>query len=194
MIKKCAEAVSDWLINSGVIAENERELYSYASYSLFLSLSPLLLAFFFGFWMGEIEKSIVLVLPFVFIRKFCGGYHAKNEWSCLLESSLLLYLCIYISSKISYDFYLAFLTLVSMVSIIIWSPIDSENRKLEDIEKKKYKSVTVLLTGLFGILIIIFFLLGKQDTAICISIGIILTAGLQIPCVLKKLFKSVVHT
>ena len=193
MIKKFAEAVSDWLINSGVIAENERELYSYASYSLFLSLSPLLLALFFGFWMGEMKKSIVLVLPFVLIRKFSGGYHTKNEWSCLLESSLLLCLCIYISSKISYDFHLALLTIVSMISIIIWSPIDSENRKLEDFEKKKYKSVTVLFTGLCGILIAFFCLLGKQDIASCISIGIMLTAGLQIPCILKRLFKSVAH-
>ena len=44
MIEKCANTIADWLINCEVVKETDKELYSYAVYSILLSLSPLLLA------------------------------------------------------------------------------------------------------------------------------------------------------
>lgn len=43
---------------------------------------------------------------------------------------------------------------------------------------------------LFGLLDIALFLLGKYIYTICFSVGILLTAGLQVPCIVKKMCKS----
>ena len=73
MMEKCAGAVTDWLIRCEVVKETDKELYQYAVYSVFLSLSPLLLAAGVGACKGRIRESVMIIIQFVIIRKFSGG-------------------------------------------------------------------------------------------------------------------------
>lgn len=65
--------------------------------------------------------------------------------------------------------------------------MDSENRRIDRDERRSYKKMTVFCVTVFGVLDIILFLLGKYIYTSCFSIGILLTAGLQVPC--KRLQK-----
>ena len=87
MTKKCTNVIVGWLVRCDAIEEKDRELYQYAVYSVFLSTYPLLFATCFGVVIGEVERSIAIIIPFAVIRKFSGGYHAKNSRSCFLWSS-----------------------------------------------------------------------------------------------------------
>lgn len=188
-MQRIAEATSNWLENSGVIDKEENELYVYAVNSLLLSISPLLLAGIIGSLLGNFESSIILIIPFIFIRRFSGGYHTKKPWTCFFCSSTLLSVSIYLASIINYNVLLKVITLLSAISIMVWSPIDSTNRRLDIVEKKRFKRISTCITGIFLLLVIVFYYWDKKEVSICFSIGIILTAGLQIPCVLRDLFK-----
>ena len=94
MIEGCINALTDWLTESGAIGDKEKELYSYATLSAILMVFPLVLASIIGLFFGYIKYSIIVVLPFMLLRKFSGGFHAKHLWICLLSSSILLFLCI----------------------------------------------------------------------------------------------------
>ena len=59
------------------------------------------------------------------------------------------------------DLKLAIATVIASVSLITFSPIDSENRRLDTNEKRTYKKTTVFFVILFGLLDIALFLLGK---------------------------------
>lgn len=190
MIEKCADVIADWLIDCGMAKEIDKELYSYAAYSLLLSLSPLLLAIVCGLFMGCVGQSIMIVMPFVIIRKFSGGYHTRNPWSCLLWSSLLLLLCMVLSFYIKPGWGLEIITVGAAVSLIAFSPIDNENRVLDEKESCNYKRITTILVFAFLIVDTGFFFCGLPIYSACISIGTILSAGLQYPCVLKKLANS----
>lgn len=186
MIERCAEAITVWLINNGVIEENEEALYMYATYSFFVSVAPLFIAIIFGILAGQVVHSIIIIIPFMVIRKFSGGYHTKHPWSCMICSSILLLFCIYISSNINWNVGFEIVTIVSIGSLLAFSPIDSENRRLDVSEKTRYRKLTSYLTGLFTVLIAVLYLLKLRSYAICISIGLILTAGLQVPCIWRK--------
>ena len=45
MIEKSTVKIADWLIRCQVITEEDRELYEYAIYSIFLTISPLFLRY-----------------------------------------------------------------------------------------------------------------------------------------------------
>lgn len=183
MIGLCADGITDWLIRHKAIEEQDRELYAYAAYSFIMTISPLLLSIMFGFIAGMVKQSIILIIPFMVIRKYSGGYHAKNAYSCLISSCLLLVLCIYATSFIMCGFKLAVVTAIAVGSLIICSPVDSENRRLEPDERKRYKYMTMVLALSFGLLFAVLCLLHMDTYAVCVSVGIILTAGLQIPCI-----------
>ena len=129
--------------------------------------------------MGSVKHGVALIFPFVVLRKFSGGYHAKNLHTCILGSGFLLFLCIMLSMHVQCDLKLAIATVIASVSLITFSPIDSENRRLDTNEKRTYKKTTVF-----------FVMLGKYIYTICFSVGILLTAGLQVPCIVKKMCKS----
>ncbi len=189
MSAKCSGRIIPWLIESGVIEASDRELYEYAIHSLWLSVAPLLLALVFGILMGVPWKAVLMILPFMAIRKFSGGFHAKRERTCLIVSSLLIVLCIYGAAHLEYSAVISICLMLAGISLITFSPIDSENRRLDDDEKSRYKAITAVMATVFAVLHLLLLVFGLRSAAVCIAVGMILSAGLQIPCVVMRLMK-----
>lgn len=189
MIARCAEGITGWLIRYGAVKESDRELYVYAAYSFLITISPLFLTIVIGTLLGKTWQSIVLILPFLVIRKFSGGIHAKYAWVCFVCSCLLLLFCIELSEWMNCGPVLMFVTGGAVLSLSLLSPVDSENRRLDADEKKRYHRITILLAAAFGCLAWILSLGGQENAAVCISLGIVLTAVLQIPCAGFRLYR-----
>lgn len=186
MIEKSTVKIADWLIRCQVITEEDRELYEYAIYSIFLTISPLFLAIVFGYLFDAVWQSVLIILPFVVVRKFSGGYHAKKASICLISSSLLLVLCIILSFYVECNLLLLFIAILSAVSLMHFSPIESENRLLSRDEQVYYKKITAIIVISFVIVDLLLFLFRVYPCVVCISIGLILSAGLQYPCIFSK--------
>lgn len=178
-------AVAEWLIQKQAIEETERELYEYAVHSLIMLIAPLFMALGIGGLFGEFEMSIVFILPFMILRKYSGGYHAKSQWVCLILSSLLLAVCFWVAEYLV----LSIVLILSSISLAIFSPVDSENRRLSEEEQKAFSKTGRILVVLFLLAYIILLALGKNKSALYLALGVILTAGLQLPCILQKLKK-----
>ena len=130
-----------------------------------------------------------MILPFMAIRKFSGGFHAKRERTCLIISSLLIVLCIYAAAHLEYSAVISICFMLAGISLIVFSPIDSEKRRLDDDEKIRYKVITAVMATVFAVLHLILLVLGLRSAAVCIAVGLILSAGLQIPCVVMRMMK-----
>ena len=181
-MQKCAGAIITWLIHQQAIQERDRELYTYALYNMVLLIIPLGLTVIFGEIIGNVKQGIVMMLPFITLRKYSGGYHAKTPLRCMIISSLLLFLCIKITSGISCSWRLLLFTVIMGVSLVLLSPVDSDKRKLD----KQQKVVCVL------VLFFLAFTVGLKEIhmekyAVSVAVGICLSAGLQFPCLVKKI-------
>lgn len=186
MISQMTKSLVAWLIQCDAIDEDDIELYEYAAYSLFITISPIILTIIIGAIMGSLLESIITIIPFMVIRKYSGGYHTKHLHSCLVGSCCLLVLCIGMTSFIKCGMELSIVTLAAIISLIIFSPIDNENRRLEEYEKKKYKKRAGIIAVSFGVIYSLLYLLQKDIYAVCISVGLILSTGLQLPCIVLK--------
>lgn len=179
-------AVAEWLIQKQAIEETERELYEYAVHSLIMLIAPLFMAVGIGWLFGEFEMSFVLILPFMIIRKFSGGYHAKSQWVCLILSSLLLVACFWIAEYLVAGPGLNIGMLLSSVSLMIFSPVDSKNRRLSEEERRSFAKTARILVVLLVTVYIALMLLEKYTRAVYFALGIVLPAVLQLPCILQK--------
>ena len=148
-MEKCTDTVVNWMIRCNAIKETDKELYKYALYSFFLLISPLILAGGIGFGLGRVKHGVALIFPFMVLRKFSGGYHAKKLHTCIMGSGFLLFLCIMLSMHMQCDWKLAIATVIASVSLIAFSPIDSENRRLDTDEKRTYKKNNSILCDIF---------------------------------------------
>lgn len=179
--------ITTWLIRHSSIKENDRSLYEYAIYCLFLTVCPLLMVILNGFIMGLVKESILFILPFMVIRKYSGGFHMKHAWTCFICSYTVLFLCIFVTARIRCSIFLNLLVLGATVSLIAYSPIDCDNHQLDLTEKQIYKKtiiwISILFLSIYGTLL--FFGLG--DYAKWIGAGLILPAISQIPVIIIKL-------
>ena len=186
MIGHCIGGIITWLIQHGAVEEEDRELYEYAAYSLLITLSPLLIIIVMGSFMGMVMESVVLVMPFMVIRKFSGGYHAKDGWTCFIGSCAVLFLCVVLASHITCNIVLGFVVLGAVTSLCICSPIDSDNRRLSSEEKSRYKRVTCFIAVICSLLYFLLWMAKSDTYAVCIAVGLVLPAGLQLPCILQR--------
>lgn len=98
----------------------------------------------------------------------------------------MLSLCVRLSFNLKYDWKLAIITAVAGIGLGYFSPIDHENKRLSNEEKKLYKKATVILTSMsWGAALLLQFF-GQEMYAVCISIGIMMTAVLQWPVALTR--------
>lgn len=59
MIRKASIAISKWLLNTGAIYEDDKELYEYAAYSFLFSLLPLCLVIIIGCAVNMVIEGIL---------------------------------------------------------------------------------------------------------------------------------------
>lgn len=185
MIGSVSSKIAKWLLRAGAISENERELYEYAVYSFLFSLLPLVLVMFLGAVSGMLLEGVLMIIPFMLIRKFSGGFHLQSSGVCFVSSTLLLsaflFLIRIVTFKQSFVLLSCFVTLAA-IQVFFCSPIDNEARKLSDKERAVFKKVARIMSALFLTVYIVLMPFGLNRFAVPVGAGIILTALLQVPC------------
>ena len=157
-MKNISKKIIQWLVEYGVILKEDAELYEYAVFTVYILIFTLGVSIIIGGIMGHVVESIVFIITFMVFRKFCGGYHAKHIQSCLMLSVITL----------------------SLISIFVFSPVDSENYRLNEIEKQDFHRVVVIL--IFICIVVESTLLVTKEIRYfyCIGFGVVTTAILQL--------------
>ena len=189
MIDKLSDGIVKWLSKEGAIAENERTLFSYAVYSLLFGMAPIAITIVLGLLFDMLAEGFLMILPFMLIRKFSGGYHLGSaKVCCVLSTTLLLaaFLLMKMFLFFSGSYALLFLVLVASLCIVLLSPIDSDARKLSHKEIRVFKTVARLLAVVFCVVYIVLVILDKESLAIPIGVGITVVAFLQLPCIIQR--------
>lgn len=175
--------IVQWLINNDEIQERDKILYKYALNSIKATAIPLILAFVMCVMLRIPLANMILVIPFMIIRKYSGGYHAGTIYQCLVLSCIVLVISFAIAVSIRFSIGLNVALILSIIIIWMFSPIDSDNKRLNAEEKKNMACKTRGITcGICGA-IYLTWLLGKEQLAIDLTIGLILVAVLQMPCI-----------
>lgn len=190
MISRISTTVADWLAKQDAISDEDRDLFAYATYSLLFGLAPFLIAAALGVAFGMRLESLLLILPFMLIRKFSGGYHLKSPGVCIVLSTSLIALSLVAVKVVINTGCLLLLTgavLLSTLSLCLCSPIDSESRKLSEKETKLFRMIARVVSVATLAVYLALLLISRTNVAASIGVGILIAALLQIPCLLGGL-------
>ena len=131
-----SEKIADWLIEQKAISTGERELYAYAVHCLFSLLYPIAFASVIGAFLGMPIEAVVMIMSFIAVRKFSGGYHADSFYKCLIISSIVIMTMLQISNYINNNLLFNVIYIASSILLMIFSPIDSANKRLDNDDKR----------------------------------------------------------
>lgn len=187
MITVVASRISNWLIHRGLVPQCDSQIFTYAAYCLILGLAPFFMTLILGIFLDMIHESILLIIPYMMIRKFSGGFHLRSAKKCLLVSAVVLTTALLAVRFFSMNYHTVLFSVLvsgSSISLCMNSPIDSDARKLSVREQQVFRYIAQIISLLA---LITYYLLLSYSALWCsvsFGMGIILAATLQLPCLL----------
>ena len=155
MFTQFATYVTAWLSRTGVIQNDDIELYQYGFFILLTGFFHFIVTLVLGFFFNVFCESIVFYIMFTLLRSYAGGIHAKTECQCLVLSDLAILICVVgirILKSSSNVLFTLFLLSSGFGCILSLSPLDTEEKPLTAEERSHFKNLTRRIA--LGILVI----------------------------------------
>ena len=126
----------------------------------------LVTAFLIGLFTEQLLVVCVFTLSFMTLWSFIGGFHCDGRLFCYISSSLVLFIPVYTGSLfVRMSVPAVLVTLAAAAGIVlVFSPMHSKNRKLDQKEKKHFGRRARVIVVLQ---IMVFFVLWRQGYHDC---------------------------
>lgn len=181
--------LTDILVRQSIIEEEDKELYSYGMEQGIVTLFNFATAIAVGFVFGMVCETIIFTAAYMPIRIYAGGYHSKTRVRCYFTSILLL-VAVLLGIKYLSFIYLVSILLISMVVIIVLSPVANSNKPLVGAEEKVYRKKAIIYAFVLFVLCTVFKGFNLSIVSDSIAMAIAATAFMLILGKIKNHFIS----
>ena len=158
-IDKMTNMLTNFIIQHSDVKREDAHIIAFGVKYGLITLAEILGMVVISFLMRELIPGAVILIAFISIRVYAGGYHAKTLPRCVVMSTILFTLII-LGYKMLYlpIIVKGLIALFLGVLILIFSPVENDNRRLSENEKKVFKNRALLF---YSISLIIFMLIKK---------------------------------
>lgn len=137
---RLAIRITDYLIARGVSNSDERDYYIYGCEMLLLKLVNVGTLLGIAVAMGKSVEGIILLLTFMTLRKYTGGFHLGSALGCYIFTALVYGISLYVCTEYRFGKGMCLvIVLISYVVIASCAPIDNPNLRLTVGEVKAMK-------------------------------------------------------
>lgn len=177
MINKFATFLTKIFLDSEIISEKEVSIYYFGIYQSITFVINVISMLIIMVTMNMIYEGIVFSLSYSILRSFAGGIHSKSSVRCYFFSvSLMIGNMMIVNEFFSRKKILLLLGIVSSIVVFAFSPVDTKNRKLKDIEKIIYRIKTKRILGIELIIASVFYFINAERLFASIILSIISVA------------------
>lgn len=166
--------LTNFLINYGIISEDEKDEYQYGIEVLLLKCLHLLTILIISITLGFVLESIVFLSVYNNVRGIIGGYHAKTRIVCLIYT-ILIVLVLYLI--LLFARFSTYMILVLIFELIVSITIFVLNKNM------KYKNKLKLSLMILLILSCLFYLFSYYTFVLATTYALFLSLFL---CITKR--------
>lgn len=139
MFEALAEKIVRRLCDRQIISKENEELYKYGFNIGLTILINLLSSVLVGVFFGMIFESMIFLMGYIPLRSYAGGYHARTPLRCYFISIFIMILILAFFSYVSLVSLYKMLLFIGVTVCIILSPVEDENKPLDDDEVRIYR-------------------------------------------------------
>lgn len=147
MITSLAQYITGVLLKNNTVEHEHLDIYIYGFEVLISGTLSLFIGLILGIMFSQLTQCIVFLVIFVILRKYCGGYHANTYLKCnTIFAVNVAIVMIILKFNIIYPF--VFHMVLCALCIFIYclsAPIENIYKPITDKDKKKYRSIAVVL-------------------------------------------------
>ena len=190
LLARLAGKIVNNLVHSGVIKEEDAEIYIYGINQILTSVLNVSSALIIGLIFGVFPEIAVFMAAYIPLRSFAGGYHAKTPLSCYVFSVIML---IVVSIGLKYlhlaDWVYYAVFVAATLVVLVLSPVEERNKPLDEIEQKVYKRRTILIAAVELTLAMLLKLLMLDDLFIATAYSFVVLSLMLIAGKAKNRFE-----
>ena len=157
MFSHLSEKLVNKYIDHQIIKPDDKQLYLYGINITLTVILNILTTVVIGLIFRCVLGICLFMGLYIPLRSFSGGYHAKTPLRCYYYSIIMLCLvAIYIKH---YSLYLPLCYCIMVLSsflVFLLTPVEDKNKKLDDLERRRYKHISQIILILYDILFIVF--------------------------------------
>ncbi len=149
------DKILDSMVSLKVISKEDRSVYHFGMECLFLKALHYSSYAVIGAAMGEVRVLLGMGCAFIPLRKSAGGYHAKTRSGCYLLSCMTVFVTLRIYSYKISNYLISICYFVGVAAILILAPLDNENKRMDEDERKYFKRMSRVVVGIITIIILL---------------------------------------
>ena len=138
MLDVLSNEISDQLITNNIINEKDKEIYVFGIYQLIGFVFNIISSVAIFLILGKLREGLVFSFSYFILRSYAGGFHSKSTFKCYIISIFLICGAVVFMNTVYNSVFLWGIYLIINLLIYLCSPIDTENKRLDDIERKVY--------------------------------------------------------
>ena len=170
MIIKIANTWADWLVTNGADAD-DHDVYVYGAEFIlneFISDFVLILT---SLILHKVFEVIVWMIFFTPLRINLGGTHASSHFKCIFSSTILCYICIYISPLVvNYPVIIAVISVISLMTVFKIAPVVHPNHPVSETRMIKSRRLAKFIVCLEVFISTIAYIYFSKSTGCLISV------------------------
>lgn len=192
MLEKLSAQITEKLKSKEIISTSNEEVCAYGLRQIFSTLINVGTMLLIGMFMQMPVEAILFTIGYIPIRIYAGGYHASTPQRCWAFSAVMLWLALCIVKYIPIGNWCIslILSLISGIVILLLSPVEDQNKMLDEAEHHVYHIRTILVFLIEAITVVGLWLLQFQKAALTIEIAWCAVAAMLLLGKAKKLFQS----
>ena len=183
---RLVEAVIFQMESAEIINKDDEEIYRFGLECFFLKVIHYLSYLFISLILHMTIPVMVSAVVLVPLRSRAGGYHANTRFGCYLFSCSMVFLLCFLNNIMFSVQWFWGIGVIDNVVIGCFSPVENDNRILEQSEQRVFKGQALLLLGVIDILIIFVAVINLEISKWLLN-GLLITAILIVLGRLKNL-------
>jgi accessory gene regulator B len=190
MINNLSLKIITQLEKRGQLSGEDKEVVAFGLFFLIFNAYCFVFSVIIGLVSKLVIEAIVFFFAFLIIKKYAGGFHAPKEWICVLLSSIGITVSIIIIRFCLSNQFICItcvpFAFISAMLICVLSPLESENKPLEQNEVKKYRKLSIIRIVVTCIILVALLILNLKRLAYPIMVALMFEAVLIVAGYLQK--------
>ncbi len=151
MINQISAYILNYVLKYDNISSEMKEAYQYGIEISISSILNITLVLLCSLILNDIFAGLTYLFVFIFLRSFTGGYHATTYFRCNL-TMIITFLITFIVYKIIIYYAVPILAcesvaLISLIPIIIYSPVPNKHKSITDVQKKRSHKLSFVMSS-----------------------------------------------
>lgn len=162
-------------INKIIDKDTERDnydIYIYGLYQMISYIINILTILFIGVALCKVLETMFFLFCFIVIRPYAGGYHASSAIKCYIFTNIIVTVAVSIMKFIEINnIFLVCLLVINSIIIIILAPVDTKNKRLDEMEYIIYRNKTLKILVVEVVFAIVIIIINHEIVAECIILA-----------------------